>query len=739
MALAFIRCLNDLPRREPPLFRNVMISAHEKMKRLKQAQKSVPEVAIVRKPRFDLHKMQKRAVESTAVEIRRILEMPIKQELTQDEYELVSKHYLQAHVFNSPSDPFRRLFDTQAESLVAYGTCGGAFLPLAVGGGKTLVSLLIANDAFQSGKRKVMLCVPPSLVEQLVNTDIPNCRKKTIFNMPVWCLAGLPAERRRSMAASGRQGLYIYTYSLLSSTKDAENNILGTIAPALIILDEAHSVMRRSSRTGRFIRYVNEASPQIVPLSGTMTQKELVEYFELARAALGENNFLPNSRVLTEEISKIIDTTAVSMSEYGNDQQPKAGPIKLWIGWARQNFPHEKDEHDRPLFASSLTGYRQAFQKRLITCPGVVCSSGHELPYSLYLDNTPVKNPQSYPGYDLQQELISKLKNEWITPNGDELEEAMLLYRWLYWIDGAGFYSERYWPTHEWLVEHRKAKDEADAEALLERSNEHLMCQRLYHSNMRRWLNVRSRPKLDSPLLVSKSMSVHGANEVGEELYAAWRDMHNADFEGRIERHKRAVRVCGFKIEQAIRWIHTLPKNEGGLVWYDNDEIGLWMVDRLTEEGIDHLYCPAGKHIDRLLDDREQCKGRVLVLTLNSHYQGKNLQFDHRMFFLQCPRAAKRFEQAIGRQHREKQEYDDVYVTTCNTSEFDKINYGKALNDAAFSHTAGGNQQKIIYGKYLYMPEVVPHEVLMEWGSTPKYELDSVGKAFLEGRFGGAK
>lgn len=712
-----------------------MLTAQERMERLKQARKAVPEVAIKPKPRFDLHKARQRAVESVAVEIKRIIDIPLRMTLDREEYEEVSRHYLQAHVFNNPTDPFHRLFDRQADALVAYNSCKGAFLPLAVGGGKTLTSLLVANDAFQKGLKKTMLIVPSSLIEQLVGTDIKLCRKKTIFNMPVWCLAGLSAERRRAMANSGRQGLYIYSYSLLSSTKDAENGVLEAIAPDLLILDEAHCIMRKSARTRRFIRYINEARPQVVPLSGTMTQKMLSEYFEIARAALGQNNFLPNSRVMTEEWSKIIDTSAVSMSEYRNDSQPKAGPLKMVVDWARHTFPGEKDDHGRPMFADSLTGFRQAFQKRLTTCPGVVCSSGHELPYSLYISNMPVKNPETHPGYDCQQELILKLKNEWVTPNGDELEEKMHLFRWLYWIEGAGFYNERYWPSIDWLLEHRKAANETDARILLDRSYEHLMRQRIYHSMLRKWLNTRSRPKLDSPLLVGKSMSLHGAKEVGQDLYAAWQDMHDADFEGRIERLKRAVRVCGFKIEQALKWIRTLPKGEGGLIWYDNEEMGLWMRERLEEEGVEHLYCPAGHAINALLSDRERCKGKVILLTINAHFQGKNLQFDRNMFYLQWPRSAKYAEQSIGRQHREKQEYD-VYVTTCLTSEFDRVLYAATLNDAAYMHTTLANRQKIIYGKYLYDPQIVPFEVLEMWGVEHVRKLDDRGKRLLAETFG---
>lgn len=707
-----------------------------KMKAAKAASPSAKSPAPVRRPKIDLNKMKKQAAESSAVEIRRIIDMPIKEELSREDYEVISEHYLQAHVFNSPDDPFRRLFDTQAESLVAYNRCQGGFFPLAVGGGKTLTSLLTANDAFMGGIKKIMLLVPPGLADQLVETDIKVCRKKTIFNIPVWNMAGIPHGKRKLLAHSGRQGIYIYTYSLLSSAKDSENDILDAIAPELIILDEAHSVTRPSSRTRRLWRYVEKARPQLVPLSGTMTQKSLNDFYSLAHHALGDFNFLPNSKVMTEEWSKIIDTSASNMSDYREDDVPKAGAIKDIITWARSNFPHEKDEHDRHMFSDSLTGYRQAFRKRMETCPGVVISSGHELPYSLYIDNDPVERPDLCKGYDLQQDLISKLKNEWVTPNGDELEEKMHLFRWLYWIEGAGFYNELYWPTEDWLVEHNKACSTSEAKDLLERSQMHLMQQRGYHSSLRKWLQTRARPHLDSPMLVGNSMYHKGPKEVGEELYTMWKNMKDHDFDERIDRHKRAVRVCDFKITKAVQWAQNLPKGEGGLIWYDNEEIGLWAKERLEAAGVDFLFAPGGKAANALLRQPELCRGKVILLTINAHFQGKNLQFDRNQFYIQWPRSAKYAEQAIGRQHREQQEYDEVYVTTCLTSKFDSVLYSATLNDAVYVHVSMGNRQKIVYGKYLYKPQLMSYEVMEAMGVDFPRKLEGAAAKYAQERFG---
>jgi len=666
-----------------------------------------------------LRAMQNRAEETVAQELKRIVSLPIAYVPTDEDVEALSQHYFQSKAFNEGW----RLLRSQAEGLLAYNETEGGFLPLAVGGGKTLLSLLIANDAYQSGKHKIMLIVPSALAEQLCETDIKHWRPLTIFNTPVHRLTGLSPTKRRALAQSGRKGIYIFTYDLLSR----DYQILTDVSPDLLICDEAHSVSKRSARTRRFNQYLHEAAPQVVALSGTMTQKSLMDYFELARAALGKSNFLPNSLSLTEELSKLIDVTATSVTDFKNERDTNTGPLKYWLKWANEKFPAEE-------FESSVVGMRKAFQRRLTTCPGVVCSSGHDLPYSLYIFNEPVDRPEQYEGWDKVQALVKKLDDEWLTPNGDEIEEAMHLFRWKYWIQGAGFYTERYWPETEWMMEHGKYSSLNEAVDILERSKIFHVRHMEYARELRSWITERARTGLDTPMLIGKDMSLYGEKNVGATLFHAWRYWKEAEFEGRIERNSRAIRVCDFKIQQAIRWAKAIPKGEGGLIWYDNDEMGEWLNERMIAEGREPLFAKAGKSYNELLANRDLCKGKIIILTSNAHFQGKNLQFDRNQFYLQWPRSAARAEQAIGRQHRVGLEYDEVFVTTCSTTEFDKIQFGATLNDAAYVHQTQGNQQKLIYATYKPKPEIVPFEVLREWGAQPE-RLDAKAQEMLNRRF----
>lgn len=714
-----------------------MSLAQEKLKRMQALASSagVKEVAKApsRRPpdKHRLNKMRQKSEESVVQELMRIVDMPVRYIPTEDDIDALSYHYFQTKAYNEGW----RLYPSQAESLLAYSEVGGAFLPLAVGGGKTLTSLLIANDAFKEGKRKIMIITKSSLCGQLCDEDVKKWRPLTIFNTPMHRLAGLNKKRRKMLAQSGRNGIYVFSYELLS--RDFE--ILDAVAPDLIIADEAHHVAKKSARAGRFKRYIHTNHPQLVTLSGTMAQKKLTDVHELVTASLGNGSFLPRSFALTEEWSKIVDTSATSMSDFDNESVPNAGPLKYMVKWARDNFPEDRFKEDNgivtDLFGDSVTGFRHVVNKRMSTTPGVVTSSGHDLPYSLYIKNDPVENPESYAGWDTVQELVQNLEKEWETPNGDKIEEAMLIHRWRYWIEGVGFYNERYWPEVDWILKHTTAGSEGQARSILEKSQEYHAYHTSYQSDLRKWLNTRARTGLDTPMLLGKEMSIHGSDTVGQALYASWKMWKDSDFNGRIDRNKKAVRVCAFKIAKAVKWAGDL-QGEGGIIWYDNIEVGEWTCDLLKEAGVEHVHCPGGSASAQFLLKMANFRGKVLVASIAAHGTGRNLQCDRNMFYLQWPRSATAAEQSIGRQHRSEQEYDEVYVTTCLTTPFDKVQYGATLNDAAYDHQTYGNQQKIIYATYSPKPEIVPFEVLQEWHIEDAKKLNAEGKDVLQKAFG---
>ena len=103
-------------------------------------------------------------------------------------------------------------------------------------------------------------------------------------------------------------------------------------------------------------------------------------------------------------------------------------------------------------------------------------------------------------------------------------------------------------------------------------------------------------------------MKNHKDKFVGENLYSYWLTMKESDFEGRIERDGRAVRVCDFKVSACEKFVDNFVsenKNEGMLIWFYHNEMGRWIYERLQHNGHNVLYCPAGKQADEEIQKPE--------------------------------------------------------------------------------------------------------------------------------------
>jgi len=679
---------------------------------------------------YRLANYQKERAEANAdSEMNRIINLPIVKPIEDYELEALNMYTVQPQFLNkSVEDGGFRLFRVQAEALNSYIEFNGGFMPITVGGGKTLTSLLIANEAFKRGHSKVMLIIPPNLVDQLRDVDVPFYRSKCLLNIPIHFIPGLPAKKRMAKAMSGCRGLYIYTFSLLSSPQGAE--ILDAICPSTVIIDEAHNLSgtRNSARAKRFNEFLDTNKPDLISLSGTMTRTTPMDYYSLARHGLKEYNFLPNIKTMAQLWSDAIGSGASSMDESESASVAMSKPLFRLINWARVKFPDE-------VFEISLSGFRKAFRYRLTTNPGVTSSGEDHLDVGIKIINDPHKSPESVSGWDLMQDLIQSVKDEMITPSGDELEHAMHVWKWLYEIEGAGFYNELYWPSMEWIEKYKGVKG-AEAEDLLERSKEYHEAHQEYARELRNFLTYNSEKGLDTPMLVGKNMSQHGAKYVGDALYMAWTDMKGKDFEERLERLKRAIRVCPFKINQTVEWYKTLPKGKGAIIWFYSTEVGKWLKEAFEEAGLDPVYCPAGPAYNSVAIDHDH-KDKPLIASISAHGTGKNLQHFEYERYVQWPRDAKLAEQSIGRVHRNGQQADEVYIYTDFAGEFDRGMFSATLNDSIYIHQTLGNRQRLVYATYDPIPQILPYEVLKAWGALgSNSKTDKECQKLLKDKFG---
>ena len=656
-------------------------------------------------------------------EVTRICRMPMVGPLTDEEHE----SYCRANVLADQFEQGWRLWPIQSEAVLAYEIYGGGFFPIGVGWGKTLISLLIAEKAYKKGIRKSLLLVPASVYPQLVNSNIPWARTKVPLSVPFLYLGGKSMADRRAISRSDRVGCYILPYSLLSTkdtiTVDDEIGVLEAIDAGIVIGDEIHYLANRGARrTKRIVNWMTERQPEVCCMSGTITHKSVRDYHHLIKAALGQNSPLPLSPQLASEWGQVIDADA-----FFSDGQ--TGPVRPLVDWARAHRPDTDFSFDR-------SGFRKAYQLRLVTAPGVVSTGDSEIKTSLVMSNQPVKACDKREGWVVLQDFIEKVVDLYLTPNGDEIEHRIHAHKWLRELT-AGFYNELIWPTAE-MVQKRLDCEPEEAEEHLRKALEHHEAKQAYAKKLRKWLNAHDIPGADTPMTVGASMARDGAQLVGHDLYQTWKKMKDMEYEDMPERYGRAVRVCDFKVHAAVEWAKSLK--EGALVWYQHQEMGRWFCEEAEKAGIDYLHCPAGSQSNLALDldQNPQNASKVLVVSIDAHREGKNLQPMGPTYFLEWNQSARKMEQVLGRNHRNGQERDELAPVTCFTTDFDVMSFAATLNDALYIQQTMGNRQKLIYCGYDPMPPVFPPEILKERGFQSK-ELNAEQRKALEERFGDYK
>ncbi len=657
-------------------------------------------------------------------EIERILSMPIVRPMTAEEVEWYSVNNLLAAAYQGGF----RLKRAQAEGLAAYDWAKGGLFRVNVGGGKTLLSLMLAQRMLVvKGMERVILYIPPHVWGQLVDTDIGWARSRVPITYPIHLLGNRTKGARMELAKSKRRGLYIIPYSLLS-TQDAEE-MLDAINPQGLIADEAHRLRNsEAARTKRITRLLKKKDIEFVAMSGTLTSKSVKDYAHLSKFALHDFSPLPNIHNLADGWAQVLDAGADQEQASGK----ATGPVMPLVRWAQVNFPSE-----RARLSPDVAGFRHAYKQRMESTPGVV-TSDEDIGVSLVIVNRPVDGfkkgdkPYDTSEWARLKELIRKVEEEWVTPNGDEIDHAMLTWKWLNELC-SGFYNQLTWPTVETLSARLKM-DPNHANGLLQASMMYHNAEQEYAKELREFLKQRHAPGLDSPMLVGKNISQHGGQFVGEELASLWRRIRELDFQGRIERDRSVVRVCPFKIDHAVRWAQEQPADEGALLWVYHQEIGDWLYESLTGAGVSALHCPAGNAANAAILDPKNARKKI-VASISAHGEGKNLQHFQRQLFVQFPRSSSAAEQAIGRTHRTGQQADELEVFTMNTLAFDALNFAACLNDALYAHQTG-TRMKMVYANYDPLPRVFPASLLKERGFDPKIWHRDQDK-MLADKFGG--
>jgi len=258
----------------------------------------------------------------------------------------------------------------------------------------------------------------------------------------------------------------------------------------------------------------------------------------------------------------------------------------------------------------------------------------------------------------------------------------------------------------------------AEATDRIARAMDHHEAQKMYHSELSKWLRENHIKGLDTPMLVAGHVTRYFGTDklrVSPLVSALYMEMKDRDFACRPEREHRPIRVDSYKIINAITWAQAFKH---GILWYHHNAVGDWLVEGLTDAGFKPQHAKAGDAGNLMLSD-DRTKGEIVVASINAHSTGKNLQFHTNQHVVQWPRPAKLIEQALGRTHRQGQEADSLTVHTNFGNVFDRTLLAACLTDALYTHQSGGGLQKVVVAAWNPLPSTVPHGIMVERGIDP--------------------
>lgn len=637
-------------------------------------------------------------------EWQRILSLPIRAPATELDIEAESRRFVDARAY----DAGFRLRVKQIDALREFEVAGGLLGQIYAGGGKTLISVILADMGIrQYGAKRAIIIIPSQVYEQFMLTDLPFLRARILVGCQFVGLGGASKARRQLVIknASKMRGItYVIPYSLLSRTDTRE--LLDAIDPGIVVADEAHYLKNRErARTKRFLDFM-KARPNCLfaAMSGTLTSKSLRDYHHLAVLALRDKVPMPKGATQGALWGAYLDSNSVATAERAKCMQP----LRIWA--------KKHAGLDTPY---TIDGFREAYRTRLESAPGCVLSRGvDDLETSLVMDAVDCDLPAESPVHGYLRDLDTL----WQAPTGDELSHAIHLYKWRYELT-AGFYYALEWP---------EPKNDAHKD-LIDRAKEHHVYVQEYNRQLRDFLGHSSIPGLDTPMLVGSAIARRQhLKEIPGSLAAAWHEAKSREFQGMPERQQRPVRLDDYKVRAAVEWAKGLEKNHkgerGGIVWVHHQEMLEWIASEIPG----CMTARAGE-LEIL---KHEHKDRIVVASMPAHGVGKNLQHFRHQIFAQWPRPANIAEQVIARTHRPGQEADEMVAGILFGTEFDHQLICATLADSLYISLTTHAELRLLSCSWARRPKIYDPRLLDKLGF--QGDLKKVDANRLKEKFGGS-
>lgn len=295
-----------------------------------------------------------------------------------------------------------------------------------------------------------------------------------------------------------------------------------------------------------------------------------------------------------------------------------------------------------------VLGSRQWYRDRLVETPGVVATQEGPLPIELVLRSHAPEIPPEV------EDAYATLRRTWCTPDGWEIEDPPAMWRHARELS-TGFYSV--WdprPPREWS-EKRSA----------------------YLSGVRKILQT-NRRDLDTELQVRGAID-DGHYPALESALEEWRAIAPS-----FEPNPVPVWLSDSTLDWIAAWAKRQPSP--AILWTERPAVGE-RLERL--HGIRYYGADS--------DPIENATGTTVCASLAAHGTGRNLQAWHRMLYIDVPPNGSRFEQSLGRMHRDGQTACAVHADMVFGCVEDVEAFWRSVRDSAYAEEITGQAQKLTH------------------------------------------
>lgn len=567
---------------------------------------------------------------------------------------------------------------------------------IGVGKGKTGIDIL--TPMVIPGVKRAGVLLPAKLREQFLYDWQ---RWAEHFETPN--LAGSGSE----FALDGRPVTHVVPYSTLSQTQNTD--LLTRLGLDLIIADEAQSLKDpKTARTSRFIADFNRFDPitkQRLPRplycahSGTFTTTSPQDFAHHTALALGDGSPLPLSKPVIDEFC----------SALGELPQGNAAPGAL--------LTMASEEELRELYAAhgdATTVARMVYAKRFRETPGVIVTiDGRprhpetQQEINLVISTRKVAMPDaelnvpalvpSLRGKTLAQ-IARHTEDTWERPDGEELIEIFDYYRCLRELSAGFFYRWRF------------PRGEPDAVI-----DAWFAARKAWHKDVRDFLENPA-PFADSPAWATAAAQrwhygyEHVTRDAAGNETRQWIPPHTArgpmpvlasaaflrwqQVEPTVEPVPSVVWLSDFLLDDALAWL----RSNVGIVWYEHTAFGEELNLRARRAGLNVGFYPGGEEANKALKFEDG--SRSIIASIEAHGTGKNLQKFGRGLISNPPGDGAKWEQLLGRWHRDGQMRHEVYAEVYDHTEHYRNSLDKAVSKARYIQTLMGSEQRLCYAEF---------------------------------------